>query len=177
MNPSVAIRQAEFRDAAAIFALVKKYPDTVLARPIGDIVQNIDRFLVCEEGQRVIGAVSWQILPEIGSPKSPSVEIKSLCVEPDRVRRGIGRRLVERAIERIRPLRPVQIVVLTFAPEFFAGLGFRETAKEGLMHKIYAGCINCTRYESPFTCPEIAMILPIEQPETLAKPCGTECAQ
>jgi hypothetical protein len=27
------------------------------------------------------------------------------------------------------------------------------------MHKIYTGCINCTKYDSPFTCPEVAMAL------------------
>jgi len=30
------------------------------------------------------------------------------------------------------------------------------------MHKIYTGCINCTKYDSPFTCPEVAMVLPME---------------
>ena len=26
----------------------------------------------------------------------------------------------------------------------------------------YMGCINCTKHESPFTCPEVAMVMPIE---------------
>jgi hypothetical protein len=26
------------------------------------------------------------------------------------------------------------------------------------MHKLYTGCINCTKHANPFTCPEIAMI-------------------
>jgi hypothetical protein len=25
------------------------------------------------------------------------------------------------------------------------------------MHKLYTGCINCTKHTDPFTCPEIAM--------------------
>ncbi len=159
MNPGHLIRQAEFRDVGAIFQIVKQHPDTVLPRPISDIAQNIDRFLVCEEKGAVAGAVSWQILPEIGSPKQPSIEIKSLCVTPDRIRAGIGRALVEEAIGHIRTLRPSQIVVLTFVPEFFGKFGFKEVSKKTLMHKIYAGCINCSKYDSPFTCPEIAMVL------------------
>jgi len=26
------------------------------------------------------------------------------------------------------------------------------------MHKLYTGCMNCTKHANPFTCPEIAMI-------------------
>jgi len=29
------------------------------------------------------------------------------------------------------------------------------------MHKLYTGCINCTKHTDPFTCPEIAMMRPI----------------
>ena len=35
----------------------------------------------------------------------------------------------------------------------------REIPKEKLMHKIYMGCLNCSKYDSPFTCPEIAMVM------------------
>ena len=50
-------------------------------------------------------------------------------------------------------------MVLTFAPEFFARLGFEPVSKEKLMYKLFNGCMHCTRYASPFTCPEIAMAL------------------
>ena len=158
------IRPAGFEDAQAIFNLVKQYPRELLPRPIGDIVQNIDRFLVCVEGRKVLGTVSWQILPEVGTPHQPSVEIKSLAVRKNYRRRAIGRALVEEVIGRISSLHPTQIIVLTFSPPFFRKLGFVEIPKEKLVHKIYAGCINCTKYDSPFTCPEIAMGLTIAPP-------------
>jgi len=156
------IRPAGFEDAEAIFRLIKSYPNELLPRPISDIVQNIDRFLVCcEDSDEVVGTISWQILPEIGAPRDPSVEIASLAVAPDQRRCGIGRALVEKAIERIRFLHPTQVVVLTFTPAFFATLGFKEVPKQSLMHKIYLGCANCTKYDSPFNCPETAMSLVI----------------
>ena len=153
------IRQAEFRDAEAIFTLVKKYPKELLARPIGDIVENIDRFMVCEIKGKIAAAVSWQILPEIGKPHQPSVEIKSLAVSTRYRNIGIGKALVTKAIEKIKGMNPTQIIALTFKPDFFFKLGFKVVPKETLVHKIYAGCINCTKYDSPFTCPEVAVAM------------------
>lgn len=156
---SFSIRPAEFSDAEIIFSLIKLYPATLLPRPISDIVENIDRFLVCEDKNKIIGAVSWQILPEIGAPRHPSVEIKSLAVRKKDRNSGVGSALVKKAIQKIKMLQPSQIIALTFSPGFFRKLGFKETAKEKLMHKIYTGCINCAKYDSPFTCPETAMTL------------------
>ena len=163
MKEGFAIRPAEFKDAEPIFRLIKKHPQELLARSISDIVQNVDRFLVCVHGDRVIGTVSWQILPEIGDPKDPTVEIKSLAVDPHHQKTGLGRALVSKAIEYIQELRPVQILVLTFTPKFFKKLGFRKVSKKRMMHKIYAGCINCSKYDSPFTCPETAMTLVLRE--------------
>lgn len=151
------IRPAEFKDVEAIFRLIKSYPSELLPRSISDIVQNIDRVVVGELDRTLVGTVSWQILPEIGAPRQPSVEIRSLAVRKHVRKSGIGRALVLGAIERIRPLHPAQIIALTFAPAFFKKMGFREIPKRKLMHKIYMGCINCSKYDSPFTCPEIAM--------------------
>lgn len=154
-----AIRPAEFEDAEAIFNLIRKNPETLLPRSISDIRQNIDRFFVCSIADRIIGSVSWQILPEIGTSRKPSVEIQSLAVEADFQRAGIGSTLVQAALNRTRALHPSQIIVLTFYPDFFRTLGFTETPKERLMHKIYMGCVSCAKYDSPFTCPETAMTL------------------
>jgi amino-acid N-acetyltransferase len=153
------VRNAAFDDAESIFKLIKEHPDELLARPVSDIVQNTDRFLVAEIDGKVIGTISWQILPEIGVAHNPTVEIKSVAVRQKYRGLGVGQALVQAAIERIRLLAPAQIIVLTFTPEFFAKLGFREIPKATLMHKLYMGCINCTKYDSPFTCPEIAMAL------------------
>jgi amino-acid N-acetyltransferase len=160
---SFTIRPAGFEDATAIFALIKQYPRELLPRAMSDIVQNIDRFLVAESRGRVVGAVAWQIMPEVGAPHAPSVEIKSLAVAKAIRRKGLGAALVRAAIDRVRTHHPVQAVVLTFAPEFFRSLGFAEVPKAKLMHKIYAGCVNCTKYDSPFTCPEVAMVLDLRQ--------------
>ena len=156
---SFKVRNAGFTDAEGIFRLIKEHPRELLARPITDIVQNIDRFLVAESRGKVAGTVAWQILPEIGIARHPSVEIKSLAVKKNLQQKGVGSALVREAIVRIRLLKPSQIICLTFTPEFFGKLGFHKVPKASLMHKLYMGCVNCAKYDSPFTCPEVAMAL------------------
>ena len=158
-SPAPTIRNAAFKDIEAIFSLIKANPNELVPRPISDIVQNIDRFLVCVHNGQVVGTVSWQILPEIGMAAQPTVEIKSLAILESWRKHGLGRRLVKEAISRIRPLAPSQIIALTFTPIFFRKLGFRQVPKATLMHKLYMGCINCSKYNSPFTCPEVAMAM------------------
>lgn len=158
------VRNAGFADAEGIYALIKAYPRELLPRPLSDIVQNIDRFLVCEQKGEIVGTVAWSILPEIGHALSPSVEIKSLSVKKTLRGQGIGALLVKAAIARITGLRPAQIIVLTFTPEFFGKMGFREVPKATLMHKLYMGCVNCAKYDSPFTCPEVAMAMDLRPP-------------
>ena len=85
-------------------------------------------------------------------------------------RSGIGKALVQAAIEKISSYDPAQIVALTFTPEFFERLGFSRIAKETLIHKIYAGCVNCSKYDSPFTCPEVAMAINVRKPAKSTKP-------
>lgn len=156
---SFQIRSSGFTDAAAIFDLIKRNPRELVPRSISDIIQNIDRSMVSEYRGRVAGTVSWAILPEIGQAAHPTVEIKSLAVDKRFRGSGMGRALVEEAIRRISVLLPEQIIVLTFTPDFFAKFGFKKIAKEKIMHKLYTGCLNCTKYDSPFTCPEVAMSL------------------
>lgn len=153
------VRNATFSDAEAIFSLIKAHPEELIPRPVSDIVQNTDRFLVCEEEGQIVGTVSWSILPEIGLRRRPTVEIQSFAVRKEYQKQGIGRMLIKAAIQRITPLAPAQIIALTFTPGFFRKIGFHQVPKRSLMHKLYMGCINCTKYDSPFTCPEVAMAL------------------
>lgn len=162
IKSGVKIRNAGFGDVAAIYSMLKEHPREVVPRATSDIVQNIDRFLVAEINGKIIGTASWQILPDIALVPNHLVEIKSVAVSKNFHRRGIGTMLVKAMIRHVKTYRPAQIVVLTFSPPYFRQFGFREVPKEKLMHKLYMGCINCTKYDSPFTCPEVAMTLNLE---------------
>jgi len=154
---AVRIRPAELKDAEKVFALVALYRDLLVPRSLGNIVESIDRFVIAEAEGEMVGCASYQIHPEIGDAEAATVEIVSVAVKSVFRKRGIGRLLVEAVIDRVRRFRPREVLVLTFAPEFFSKLGFVETPKTEVMHKLYTGCINCTKHANPFTCPEIAM--------------------
>ena len=153
----VAIRQADLRDARGICALIKRNPLELIVRPLGDIVRNIDRFTVVHAGGRLVGCASYTVLPEAGNFSHASIEMTSVAIRKSWRGRGLGRLLVESMVERISQLRPVQIIVLTYTPDFFRKIGFERIPKQEIMYKIYSGCMNCTKHSNPFTCPEVAM--------------------
>ena len=153
----VTIRQADLRDARPICALIKSNPLELIVRPLGDIVRNIDRFTVVYAGSRLVGCASYSVLPEAGNFSHASIEMTSVAIRKSWRGKGLGRMLVEAMVERIARLRPVQIIVLTYTPDFFRKIGFERIAKQDIMYKIYSGCMNCTKHSNPFTCPEVAM--------------------
>ena len=162
MAEKCTVRKATLGDAERIYALVRLNSDQLVPRSLGNIVEAIDRFFIAEADGEMAGCASYQIHPEIGSPEAAAVEIVSVAVKSVFRRRGIGRALVTAVMEKVRLFGPKEVVVLTFAPEFFSSLGFVEIPKTKIMHKLYTGCINCTKHADPFTCPELAMVLEIK---------------
>ena len=158
MEKTYQIRPARLSDAERIFALIHLNRDQLVPRSMGNIVENVDRFVVAVTGRDLVGCAAYQVHPEIGKPEAATVEIQSVAVRTSYRRQGIGRRLVEAVAASVAKIGPAELLVLTFAPEFFRALGFSEIAKNQVMHKLYTGCINCTKHADPFTCPEIAMV-------------------
>lgn len=154
-----ATRSATLRDAERIRALIHLHMDELVPRSLGNVVENVDRFLVVELDGEIVGCAAYQIWPELGDPLKAAVEVQSVAVRAPFRRMGVGRMLVQAVIDRVRPFSPAEVVVLTLTPAFFKSLGFSEIPKAHIMHKLYAGCINCTKHADPFTCPEKAMAL------------------
>lgn len=158
MKNEFGLRQAKLGDAEKIFALIHLNRDQLVPRSMGNIIENIDRFTVAVAGSDIVGCATYQIHPEIGDAEAATVEIQSVAVRSPYRRKGIGKALVEDVLSRLGEFGPKDAIVLTFAPEFFTSLGFHEIPKTKVMHKLYTGCINCTKHANPFTCPEIAMV-------------------
>ena len=161
-DDSFRIRAARYEDARPIYALIRANADALILRPLSNVLENLDRFLVAEAADgSIVGTICYGLWPEIGNELGTSAELQSVCVDAAWRRRGVGRRIVAAQLERLRALHVGQIVVLTYAVEFFAGLGFREIDKHAIMYKLYTGCMNCAKHDDPFTCPEYAMALAI----------------
>lgn len=164
MDEEIAIRRATLEDVLLIHRLIQSYPHELILRPVNNIVENIDRFTVAVRGRELVACACWQILPEIGCPEGATVELQSVAVSQAYRGRGIGSRLIRFVLQRIEGFRPAQAIVLTFEPDFFGHLGFQEIDKKQIIHKIYRGCIYCTKHTNPFFCPEIAMAKPFPRP-------------
>ena len=89
------LRQATLADVEGIFAVIGEHRDELVPRSRGNIVENIDRFLVADTVQgELAGCIAYQIWPEIGAPRNATVELQSGAVRTEFRRRGVhpGRR-------------------------------------------------------------------------------------
>ncbi|MFA4984037.1 MAG: N-acetyltransferase [Candidatus Omnitrophota bacterium] len=147
----MVIRKAKITDVKRIQELINHFAskDLMLARSLNELYENIRDFWVAEEKNRLIGCcalhVSWDDL----------VEIKSLAVAANRQRRGIGRELVSICLEEASILGAKKVFALSYKPAFFQKLGFRRIKNSELPHKIWAECINCSKFPN---CQEVALL-------------------
>jgi amino-acid N-acetyltransferase len=146
------IRKAKLADVKEIQALVNQYADKgqMLPRSLNELYESLRDFHVYEEKGSLIGAcalhVSWDGL----------AEIRSLAVQQDRMKNGIGSRLVARCLEEAAELEVRRVFVLTYKDVFFKKLGFRDVDKKELPHKVWTDCLNCVKFPN---CDESALIL------------------
>jgi len=159
------VRPARLDEIAQIYQVIRENPDEVLPRSIPELLQNFDRFLVYEEAGEIKGVISWQVLPSLEPEDERILEIVSFSVRKKDQRKGIGSLLLQEMLEKLRHYHPDRILVLTFYPEFFKKFGFRRVSKKKLYPKIYLGCFKCTKYTSPLTCPEVAMVKILKKEE------------
>ncbi|OGX11895.1 MAG: GNAT family N-acetyltransferase, partial [Omnitrophica WOR_2 bacterium GWB2_45_9] len=121
----------------------------MLPRSLNILYENLRDFFIYEDKNKIVGCsalhISWDDL----------AEIKSLAVAKNYQNKGIGRKLAEACILEAKEIGAGRVFVLTYAPDFFKKLGFRQTAHNKLPHKIWAECINCPKFPD---CRETALI-------------------
>jgi amino-acid N-acetyltransferase len=146
------IRHARVSDAKDINALIAGYAeqDRMLFRSMADIYGNLQTFLVAEEGDKVVGCcaleVVWQDLAEV-----KSLAVASVCQS-----KGLGRALVNAAVDKARQLGVPKLFALTLEPGFFQRLGFAEVSRESLPMKVWSDCARCPKQDE---CDEVAMVM------------------
>ena len=146
------IRKALTRDAIQIHALVNHYAgqQQMLPRTLLSLYENIRDFYVAVDNGRVIGCSALHFT------WGDMAEVRSLAVDANSGRSGIGRALVEANISEAREHGLVQVYAFTYVAEFFAKLGFRIVAHESMPRKVWMDCLNCPKFNC---CDEVAMVL------------------
>jgi amino-acid N-acetyltransferase len=146
------IRNARIPDAKAIGALINCYAehDKMLFRSLADIYENLQTFTVVEAEGEVVGCCALEVV------WADLAELKSVAVTPTRKGTGIGRMLVNAALEQARRLGVSRVFALTLEPRFFEKMGFRVVEKNDLPMKVWSDCARCPKQEE---CDEVAVAL------------------
>lgn len=149
------IRKALIRDIKHIHSLLGYYADQdlLLPRSLSELYDHLRDFYVLEDTNHedpIIGVCALRICWE------DMAEIRSLAIVEDHRGKNLGDLLVEACLKEAGSFGLSKVFVLTYIPEFFSRLGFKEVEKAILPHKIWADCLNCPKFPD---CGEIAMII------------------
>ena len=145
------IRNAKISDVRDIHELVSSYAerDRMLFRSMADIYENLQKFIVAQSEEKVIGCCSLEII------WSDLAEIKSLAINETQKGKGIGRQIVVEAVNKAANLGVQKVFALTLEPDFFKKIGFEVIEKDMLPMKVWSDCARCPKQQN---CDEIAVI-------------------
>ena len=145
-------RKAKFTDIEEIYSLVNYYADEglMLPRSRNALYESLrDMIVAVDEQGEIVGVgglhITWESMGEV----------RSLAVDPDHNRQGIGREIVSTLIAEGRELGIHKVFTLTYQEGFFEKCGFKVISKEELPHKIWKECIDCPKFPN---CNEVAMV-------------------
>lgn len=122
----------------------------VLPRRLAEMFENARDFFVYVDSTGVVGGLTALHIDLVDL-----AEVRSLVVRADLRGAGIGRRLVEAALEEARQMEIERVYTFTRIPEFFARLGFIEVDRAELPYKAFKDCLQCPLFPG---CDETALI-------------------
>jgi amino-acid N-acetyltransferase len=145
------IKKATVRDARNIHTLINRFArkDKMLPRSLNEIYEDIRSFYICKDRDKIVGTSSLNIMWE------DLAEIRSIAVLKEYRNSGIGRKLISRCLKEAKGLGVKKVFVLTYNPEYFIKLGFKDIDKNSLPQKIWGECLKCPKFPQ---CDEIAVI-------------------
>lgn len=149
------IRKAKIGDISDIRRIIDPYGSSGKMLPVAlsQLYDRLRSFFVYENGDgKIIGTVALHVTWE------ELAEIRSLVVDKDFQKKGVGKELIETCIDDAKSIGVKRIFVLSFIPEFFENLGFNRVEKSTLPHKVWTDCLNCIY--SP-DCKETALIIEV----------------
>jgi amino-acid N-acetyltransferase len=152
------IRNARMGDIKKIYNLLQYFADKdlLLGRSLSslyDQLRDFSVYVVKEEDdpdqEKLVGVcalhICWDNL----------AEIRSLAVIDEYHGKGVGRELINKALEDADFYGITKVFTLTYQPDFFRKLGFKDIDKSELPHKVWSDCINCSKFPD---CNEEALV-------------------
>jgi len=149
------IRPARVEDVEAMRALIDRFAaeDRMLSRSRDFLLEHLRDFVVAEVDGEFAGCVALAVLtPDLA-------EVRSLAVNPESGRRGVGKALVDACLAEARRLGLRRVFALTLVPDFFEKCGFTLTSLGRLPEKSASECPVCPKR---FACDEHAMLLHLD---------------
>ncbi|MGO9122518.1 MAG: N-acetyltransferase [Desulfomonilaceae bacterium] len=148
------IRKATLKDIKLVHKLISEQAKAgnLISRAISELYSQVRDFVVrTENGSKtIIGCGALHIVWE------DLAEIRSLAVQTEYQRKGIGSELVQALLEESRGMEINRVFVLTDRTRLFERVGFSRIDKNMLPHKIWADCIRCNKFPE---CDEVAMAI------------------
>jgi amino-acid N-acetyltransferase len=149
------IRKASVDDVDAILKLVNYYAEKelLLRKSAFKVYTKLQNFYIAETEKKVVGCVSLVVLWK------DLAEICSLAVDEHYLRRGIGKKLVNKCIEQAKLLKVTKIIALTYKDKFFEKIGFHFVDKNIFPRKLMWECLECPKLDE---CDELAYLMNLE---------------
>ncbi len=128
----------------------------VLSRNLAEMFENARDFHVYVDDSGVVGLAALHIdLIDLA-------EVRSLVVRKGQRGSGIGRLLVEAAIEEARQLNIARVYTFTRIPDFFQRIGFSIVDRAELPYKAFKDCLKCPLFPG---CDETALLKQLDTKE------------
>ncbi len=123
----------------------------ILNRSEDEVATNIRSYVLAKEDEKLVGYTALHI------HSRRLAEIRSLIVDASYRGQKIGQKMVQFTLDEAKDLGVEEdVLVLTYLPEFFLKLNFKEINKEVIPeHKIWADCIKCIHFP---VCNEVALV-------------------
>ena len=149
----IELVKAKLSDIPAMQALVisEVKDGIILNRTEDEVATNIRSYVLAKDGSKLVGYTALHI------HSRRLAEIRSLIVDEAYRGQRIGQRMVQFTLEEAKDIGVEEdVLVLTYLPQFFLNLNFKEIDKEVIPeHKIWADCIKCIHFP---ICNEVALV-------------------
>lgn len=157
------IRPATIHDVPRIQEIINSHAELgkMLFKSYAQLYEDLRDFGVYEIDGQVVGCAALTII------WADLAEVRSLAVDEEFLRRGIGRKLVEWSVEEARRLGIRRLFALTYEQAFFEKLGFEVVPKESLPLKVWSDCVRCPKRDG---CDEIAVVRVLQDVEAPSVP-------